>query len=352
LAQVELLRTNWPQNWFNVKTALERMRSNFISYDKYRQVCKQYYITENSAQTTLIGFLHDLGVSLHFDELMLQDTKVLKSTWVTQAIYQIINSPQLAQGRGVLRLADLPAILTPVRQYPAAKHAYLVELMKKFELCYALRAEAVLVPDLLEIQEPTFDFAYATALTFRLEYDFLPRSIMPRFIVRLHRDIQNELRWRTSVALADSDLQATAVVKADDEAKTITIWVQGDHRREYFAVLRKALREIHASFEKLTVTELVPLREYPDVTVEYRELLGLESMGESHIVIGKLGRRFKVKDLLNGLVSEQARRQELQELQAEKLHRLQKAHILTTDSAEKFRLEKLIEEEESNIALD
>ena len=347
LMTVELLHTAWPQSWFDVKTALERMKANYISYAKYRKVCGQCGIAETTAQETLVEFLHDLGVSLHFKDLALLETQVLRPKWVTQAVYQIINSPQLARGRGILPLAGLHEILTPARVYPRDKHPYLVDLMKKFELCYELDRERVLVPDLLEVQEPAFDFPYETALQFRLEYDFLPRAIMPRFIVRRHQDIRDELRWRTGVVLHNPDLQTTAVVKSDDEAKTIAIWVQGERRREYFAIIRHTLQEIHRSFEKLLVTELVPLPDYPAITVEYQELIGLEQMGKTHIPIGKLRKEYRVKDLLNGIASEQARQAELQNLRDEKIYRLRRAHVLETDPAVRFKYEKQLEAEEA-----
>lgn len=185
--------------------------------------------------------------------------------------------------------------------------------MKKFELCYELDRDRVLIPDLLDVPEPAFDFDYVAALKFRLQYDFLPRSVLPRFIVRMHRDIQDELRWRTGVVLHYADFEATAVVKADHEERIISIWVQGERQREYFAILRKTYQDIHASFEKLDVTELVPLPDHPEITVDYQELIGLERMGESTITIGKLRKKYQVAELLDGLEVRHDRRSEIVE---------------------------------------
>ena len=217
--------------------------------------------------------------------------------------------------------------------------------MRKFELCYDLDRERVLIPDLLDVQEPHFAFDDANALKFRLEYDFLPRSILLRFIVRRHQEIKDDLRWRTGVVLEDQDLRATAIVKADYEAKTILIWVNGERKREYFAILRKTLREIHQSFEKLNVTELVPLPDHPEITVEYQELIGLERMGESHITIGKLGKKYRVKDLLDGI--ELAKDRKVQDLLDEKLRLLRRESILETDPARKFQLKYQIADTET-----
>ena len=76
--------------------------------------------------------------------------------------------------------------------------------MKKFELCFEVDSKSVLMPDLLEVQEAKFDFDYDNSLKFIIEYDFLPKSVMPRFIVKMHKDIKEDLRWRTGVVLEDN----------------------------------------------------------------------------------------------------------------------------------------------------
>ncbi|GAK50294.1 leucine-rich-repeat protein [Candidatus Moduliflexus flocculans] len=185
--------------------------------------------------------------------------------------------------------------------------------MKKFELCYQFNDDTLLVPDLLSKDEPDFPFDEAAALRFRFEYDFLPRSVMPRFIVKMHRDILDDLRWRTGVVLRDQAFRATAVVRVDHEARAIAIAVSGERKREYFAVLRKTLRDLHASFEKLDVKEMVPLPDHPDIAIEYEELLGCEQMKMTEYTVGKLRKRYNVTELLNGIEAETERnRDELQ----------------------------------------
>jgi internalin A len=134
----------------------------------------------------------------------LDDTHVLEPKWLTNAVYKIINSTQLSSGRGVLELRRMGEILKtlpgddPGYVYPPDKYKYIFQLMKKFELCFSIEEEEkILVPDLLEVGEPAIEFDYAASLKFRVCYNFLPRSVMPRFIVRRHREIKGKLCWRT-----------------------------------------------------------------------------------------------------------------------------------------------------------
>ena len=86
--------------------------------------------------------------------------------------------------------------------YPPDRYPFIINLMMKFELCYEIDRDVVLIPDLLEFQEPEIDFDYENSLKFIIDYDYLPKSVMPRFIVRMHNDIKaKNLQWRTGVVL-------------------------------------------------------------------------------------------------------------------------------------------------------
>jgi hypothetical protein len=164
----------------------------------------------------------------------------------------------------------------------------------------------------LEIQEPEFEFDDGEALRFRIRYDFLSRLIMPRFIVKRHLDIKDKLRWRTGVVLEDKNLQAIAVVKVDYQDKLMDIVVNGNQKRDYFAVIRKTFNEIHAGFdkEKFEVKEVIPLPDNPNYEVEYAELIGYEKARKDDYFVGKLGETYSVSTLLNGIEKPEDRRKE------------------------------------------
>ena len=53
-------------SWFAVKERLEGMENNYISYERYLQICEEEGISNSTEQNILIGFLHDLGIVLNF----------------------------------------------------------------------------------------------------------------------------------------------------------------------------------------------------------------------------------------------------------------------------------------------
>lgn len=344
LGQIEILDTTWPQNWFNVKKQLENMPVHFISYDEYREICTGEDITRDNDRETLVDFLNDLGVILYFPTLALQDTHVLEPGWATEAVYKIINSKKYMKHPGVLDLDNLDHILGTGDKrkgeetgfvFPKNKHFYIMELMRKFELCYPLDdtgGKKVLIPDLLDVEEPALgmgltggsggelDFEFSKGLQFYFQYDFLPKSVMPRFMVRMYKHIFNSIQWRTGVVLVNAKTGAAALIKSDEAARRLYISVTGNGRRDFFSYIRLTLRGINETFQKLSVTEWIPLTKHPDTAVDYDELVGLEIMGEPYYTAGKLKRKFPVADLLNGYVSDKEKQGERSRFESKSIH--------------------------------
>ncbi|MCP5102682.1 MAG: GTP-binding protein, partial [bacterium] len=129
LAKVKMLQTTWAKSWFNVKIALGQMEDHFIDYHKYQEMCLEEKITDAAARDTLVDFLNDLGVVLHFKEFDLEDTHVLEPKWVTEAVYKIVNSGELAECNGQLNIRGLDKILKTTTKndyfYPKDKYRYI-----------------------------------------------------------------------------------------------------------------------------------------------------------------------------------------------------------------------------------
>jgi len=66
LKNVEFIQTIWPKSWFNVKSHLENSKKNYMSFQDYRKICSKENIGDMSDQDTLVSFLNDLGIVVHF----------------------------------------------------------------------------------------------------------------------------------------------------------------------------------------------------------------------------------------------------------------------------------------------
>jgi small GTP-binding protein len=311
ISSIEHLRTPWPSSWFRVKTKLEKLTENFISFEKYENICHSEGITDEDTIESLANLLNDIGVVLHFDTAFLRETNVINPAWITKAVYQILNSKKIAEGKGLLNRKALKEILKS-DEYPKRKHDYIIELMKKFELCFSINEENILVPDLLDIEEPQFDFDYDNVLRFQIEYEFFPKSIIAKLIVNLHTDIKDRLRWRTGVVLEDEAFGARALIRADEKEKKIEIVANGSERREYFSIIRKTILDINSSFRGLRFKEMVPCvcsecqRSGRQHLFDYKYLLDRRKKGKTTVDCQQSIEEVSLQDLFAGIESPKA----------------------------------------------
>ncbi len=185
------VRDTIPKPWLAVKTSLELLRQtmNFISVNNYEEICEDNNITEEPEQQVLISLLHELGIVLYFqNDPRLESLGILNPEWVTNGVYKIINSRPLFENKGVLSINLLNQILKPP-EYPRGEKLFIVDMMKKFELCYDIVPDKTfLVPDLLPKDQPDLKFSGIPA--FEYAYPVLPSSVITRFIVRMNQKIR------------------------------------------------------------------------------------------------------------------------------------------------------------------
>ena len=178
--RLEHLRDAFPPAWFVIKHRLAGMRENYLSSDKYQEICAKLGENDSEAQSSLAFYLHSLGIALNYkDHPRLRDTHVLNPHWVTNGVYKILNSDKLEEQKGEFRLNDLSAILDR-EEYPEKMRSFLFDLMRKFEFCFTFPDDDThcLIPDLLDKQEPAeaADFNPQECLNFQYHYTVLPEG--------------------------------------------------------------------------------------------------------------------------------------------------------------------------------
>jgi internalin A len=305
--KLEHLRDAFPASWFSIKDKLAGMKKNYLSFEEYREECAKLGEEDPKAQESLAFYLHSLGIALNYkDDARLKDTHVLNPHWVTNGIYKILNADRLEKQQGEIRLRDLSSILDS-KQYPKKMHSFLLDLMKKFELCFSFPGEETrhLIPELLDKQEPpeAQEFKPEECLSFQYHYPVLPEGLLPRFIVRTHVLSDETPRWRTGVVLKVEDNLALA--KADVQDRRVFINVKGPvaGRRRLLSIIRANFDRIHGDIRKLQPAEMVPLPGKPGAVVPYKDLLVWEEKGQKKfpMVVGEDVVEIDVNKLLNGV---------------------------------------------------
>ena len=196
--------------------------------------------------------------------------------------------------------------------------------MKQFELCYEYdkRKNHYIIPDLLpkELKDEP-ELSQGTPLRFIMTYDYLPAPIISRLMLRLKNDIVDGQQWKYGMILDNKAFGCQAKIKEDEPNKRIDITVQGEFlcKRQYFSAIRHNIYDINKDFENLEVQEFIPLPGYPDLLVEYKELLGYERAGRDEYFVGKLGKSFSVSEMLDSVISKAERARQYQSFPAHDL---------------------------------
>ncbi len=308
VARLEHIHDELPVAWFEIKTRLENMEKDYISQEEYEEMCRSQGIDDEQSQRTLLVFLHDLGIVLHYqDHPILGDTNILNPEWVTKGVYQILNSHELFQKNGVLDIGDLGRLLKPKQAYPKSKHPVLTSMMQEFELCFDFPDypnQRFLVPDLLPRDERDTG-EWQNSLEFQYHYDVLPSSVISRFIVRMSAYIYKDTYWRNGVVLVSEDGNNKALVRADIEDHKISIYVDGKEagRRGFLEIIRDDLQKIQKSIARIEAKGKVPIPGHADVVEDYAHLLNLEEMGEETLVPAGMREKVSVGELLDRIES-------------------------------------------------
>jgi internalin A len=275
-----------PRKWHRVKEELGRTPESFLEYKAYQALCARLGVEAEREQDSLAENLHRLGIALNFREHhRLKQTSVLKPQWVTDGIYGLLRFAQKKACHGVLERKWIGEAL-PANDYPAEKHGFVLELMEKFEVAFALEQpesaagqppepERWLIPELLpEVQPAPFtEFRAAGVKRLRFTYpQALPPGLLPRLIVRTHAMSEGhaDWRWRSGVVLEWGG--ARALVRLDRQQRQTEVAVRGDvpeERQSLFDIIRAHLTVLHG---KVPAVEEVQALDDPEKWVAMTDL--------------------------------------------------------------------------------
>ncbi|BAY24777.1 Miro domain-containing protein [Calothrix sp. NIES-2100] len=258
ISKLKHVGTPLPKLWVKVRSALENDSRNYIESHEYEKLCRDHKLTDRKDMLVLSGYLHDLGVCLHFqDDSTLKNYVILKPEWGTTAVYKVLDNENVVKNLGCFTQDNLKDIWKD-DEY-ADMRDELLQLMMRFKLCYPIpnNPSNYIAPQLLDINQPDYTWEKSNNLILRYKYEFMPKGIITRFIVETHPWIeQQKLVWRSGVVLNKD--QTRAEVIENYNLKEIKIRVTGNRKKELLAVVTHELEKIHKSFERLQYNTLVP----------------------------------------------------------------------------------------------
>ncbi len=257
LERLPHIGTPLPATWKRVRERLEHDQRAYIGVDEYLAICQDHGFARREDKLQLSGYLHDLGICLHFqDDPVLKYTVILKPKWGTDAAYRVLDDHEVLDKHGRFGREDLARIWSENRY--AEMRDELLRLMMKFQLCYQLAdSEEHIVPQLLSPAQPAYDWDSGGNLVLRYEYDFMPKGLVTRLVVALHHRIANQrLVWKSGVILERNGTRAEVI--EDYQRRKITVRLMGADMRGLLAIVDDQLERIHRSLPRLKYEKFLP----------------------------------------------------------------------------------------------
>lgn len=245
-----------PARWIKVRADIESRaaESPYITQQEYFDIYRRHLVFDRAKALHLSRYLHDLGVFLHFqDDPLLSRTVILQNPWCTEAVFRILDDEIVKSHLGRFADADCERLWQD-SQY-ADMQPELLALMKRFELCYQLadtRPPISLAPQLLPPAKPTalYNWGKPEDMVLRYRYDFMPKGIINRLMVRLHRFVRApEMAWVTGVLFERDNTKV--LVESLPSGSEIELRARGPERKALLSVVAADLDALNESFPGL-----------------------------------------------------------------------------------------------------
>jgi Leucine-rich repeat (LRR) protein len=255
-----------PAQWLKIRLEIDDLKQNnpFITQAQYFQLYEKHLPADRDKALKLSRYLHDLGVFLHFqDDSLLGRVVILQNDWATEAVFKVLDDEPTKARQGTFNRQDCSRIWADSTY--AEMHPELLALMEKFELCYKLpdqKTDTWLMPQLLSPSAPEAltEWAQADDLVLTYQYDFLPRGLINRLMVRMHRFVRRPERcWAAGALFEQGESQLLASLAAPS-GQEIELRARGPEAKALRDVIASDLDALNATFEGLRgkLRKLVP----------------------------------------------------------------------------------------------
>jgi len=264
LRHLPLVGFPMPKNSVKIRQELYEIGKTqpYISLDEYINICIKYGVTEYNKQLELGSVLHDLGAILHFKEYdALEDIVILQNLWVTNAAFALLDKIEINENKG--RFTNELLTKTWVEKgYHRNIHRKLIALMLKFELFYKVddgHDSFFIIPEMLSGLPPSnYQWQPENDLLLEYRYDFMPKGLLTRFIVRLNKNIEIEndeqIVWKNGVKLDGNTLNCPntkAEIQEKWDYKQLNIRVQGSFSKEVVTIISHEIDKLNEEVFRL-----------------------------------------------------------------------------------------------------
>ncbi len=250
-----------PTSWVNIRKELFEIKESFISQDRYIEICKKHK-TDIIKLNFLSDYFNRIGVFTHYyDDKLLKNRIYLNSNWLVNTVYEVLNHKIVKDNKGRVSEAQIKEIWCSDTMFSEIDN--LSQLMHRFGLMYEIdNTKSYVIPAHLPAEQPYTKWHHENGneiLQFAYEFDkYMPRGIMPRIIVALHRQIKNQqLVWNRGLNIELGNTFAE-IKETYDKSNKFLIRIVGNQKKELLGVINNEFDKLLEPYKKLHYEKLVP----------------------------------------------------------------------------------------------
>jgi len=242
-----------PKNWKTIRDHIEHLKIDFISYDTYLQICLDHNISSDQA-ISLSNLLQDSGQLIHYaNDPILREIVILNPVWLTNVIYKVLDSRKAIENNGILEIGEIKKLW---HKYDTGLHKYFFSLLQKFDLLILIDIDKCIIPQLLTLIEPQFEWDYKNNVRFEYHYDFMPSGIIQKVIIKMYEYVDGNVIWKNGGVFKLKNAKALIISKPFE--RKIQIFISGEPSFELLSIIKKNLEYINSTFNNLHIRILVP----------------------------------------------------------------------------------------------
>jgi Leucine-rich repeat (LRR) protein len=300
-----------PKSWVAIRNILNNLakKEPIINDSEFVKICKKHSVNTKDEIKRVSSVFHDLGVFLHFqNDPILKRIVILQNSWATKGVYKILDNPKIIKQKGRFSYEELEATIE--KTLFEGKQDELLELMKRFELCYRIpnqKLKNYVCPQLLPIEKPEYQWNDEKNLIIYYDYDFKPKGLIGRLIVRLYKYVKDieKFAWKNGCVFEYENSQAQ-VVETYGSSK-IEIRIRGPRSTNFSSIIIKEIDELNSTFNQLRYEKMIPCNcgtckqgKQPHF-YNYKNLLKRYEKGKKTVECAESYEDVIVQEILNGI---------------------------------------------------
>lgn len=240
-----------PKTWLKLRTKLNNLGRDFISFTEFRNICAENGISVITQEIQLVSdYLHNIGDIIHFNnDGSLKNLVIINPKWATKAVYSLIDSIPIQKQNGLFNYSDLENYLD-LKDYPFETHHQLLQLMEKFNICFKVvgAQDLYIIPELLKDEIPDEEefkeITNTDGLSFKITFTFMPKGLISKLIFGFYNLLSSNNFWKNGVVLNYDMSKALILCKPFE--KSLEIKIIGYPRRDLFTLIKNELSKIYS----------------------------------------------------------------------------------------------------------